>query len=56
LIPAITWADTRAAAEAAELDARLTVAQKIAWWGAPMPEVAPVTMVTRCAKAMTDSI
>jgi xylulokinase len=37
LIPAITWADTRAAAEAAELDARLTVAQKIAWLGAPMP-------------------
>jgi xylulokinase len=37
LIPAITWADTRAAAEAAELDARLTVGQKIAWWGAPMP-------------------
>jgi xylulokinase len=37
LIPAITWADTRAAAEAAELDARVTPAQKIAWWGAPMP-------------------
>lgn len=37
LIPAITWADTRAAAEAAELDARVTVAQKMAWWGAPMP-------------------
>lgn len=37
LMPAITWADTRAAAEAAELDARVTVAQKMAWWGAPMP-------------------
>lgn len=37
LIPAITWADTRAAAEAAELDAKVTPSQKIAWWGAPMP-------------------
>jgi xylulokinase len=37
LMPAITWADTRAAAEAAELDARVTLAQKMAWWGAPMP-------------------
>ncbi len=37
LIPAINWADTRAADEAAELDARVTVAQKMAWWGAPMP-------------------
>ncbi|MGL4322000.1 MAG: xylulokinase, partial [Paracoccaceae bacterium] len=37
LMPAITWADTRAAVEAAELDARVTSAQKIAWWGAPMP-------------------
>lgn len=37
LMPAITWADTRAAAEAAELDASVSQAQKIAWWGAPMP-------------------
>ncbi len=37
LMPAISWADTRAAAEAAELDAQVTSAQKIAWWGAPMP-------------------
>ncbi len=37
LLPAITWADTRAAVEAAELDAKVTHAQKIAWWGAPMP-------------------
>jgi len=37
LLPAITWQDTRAAAEAAELDAQLTVEQKIAWLGAPIP-------------------
>lgn len=37
LMPAILWQDGRAAAEAAELDASLTPAQKIAWWGAPMP-------------------
>jgi xylulokinase len=37
LMPAIVWQDGRAAAEAAELDAGVTVAQKLAWWGAPMP-------------------
>jgi xylulokinase len=37
LAPAILWQDTRAVAEAAELDASVTMAQKIAWWGAPMP-------------------
>jgi len=37
LMPAMTWQDGRAAAEAAELDARVTPAQKTAWWGAPMP-------------------
>lgn len=36
LIPAILWQDTRAALEAAELDARLTDAQKTAWFGAPV--------------------
>ncbi len=37
LMPAILWQDTRAAAEAAELDAQLTVAQKTAYLGAPTP-------------------
>lgn len=37
LMPAITWQDTRAAAEAAELDATVSPEQRLAWWGAPMP-------------------
>ena len=37
LMPAIQWQDARAKAEAAGLDARVTEAQKIDWWGAPMP-------------------
>ena len=37
LIPAIVWQDTRAGAEAAELESRLTVQQKIAALGAPIP-------------------
>jgi len=37
LMPAIVWQDGRAAKEAAALDARMSVAQKLAWWGAPMP-------------------
>ena len=37
LLPAITWQDTRAAAEAAELDARLGIDERIALLGAPIP-------------------
>ncbi|MEM8731219.1 MAG: FGGY-family carbohydrate kinase [Pseudomonadota bacterium] len=37
LAPAILWQDTRAAAEASELDARLSDADKSAWLGAPIP-------------------
>ena len=37
LAPAILWQDTRATAEAAELDAQLTTDQKIAFLGAPIP-------------------
>jgi len=37
LMPAILWQDGRASAEAARLDAAVPLAQKIAWWGAPMP-------------------
>jgi xylulokinase len=37
LCPAISWQDGRASAEAAALDAQVTLEQKQAWWGAPMP-------------------
>ena len=37
LCPAILWKDRRASGEAKALDAQITVAQKEAWWGAPMP-------------------
>jgi xylulokinase len=37
LMPAILWQDGRAGVEAAALDARVSVDQKQAWWGAPMP-------------------
>lgn len=37
LMPAIVWQDGRATAEAAALDGRVSVAQKMDWWGAPMP-------------------
>jgi xylulokinase len=37
LMPAIQWQDARAAEIAAELDAQVSEAQKIEWWGAPMP-------------------
>jgi xylulokinase len=37
LMPAILWQDGRASAEAIALDAQVNLAQKHAWWGAPMP-------------------
>jgi len=37
LRPAIVWQDTRAAPDAAALDAQVTAAQKLAWFGGPMP-------------------
>lgn len=37
LMPAILWQDGRASAEASELDAKVSDAQKFSWWGAPMP-------------------
>lgn len=37
LAPAILWQDVRAAAEAAELDAKLTTADKIRYLGGPIP-------------------
>lgn len=37
LLPAMTWQDTRCAADAAELDGQVTAAQKSEWFGAPIP-------------------
>lgn len=37
LFPAITWQDTRSVEEAVALDARVGTADKLAWWGAPLP-------------------
>ena len=37
LLPAFTWQDGRCAEEAAQLDAQITEAEKLAWWGAPLP-------------------
>lgn len=37
LAPAIVWQDGRCAAQAAELDAQIAEAERMAWWGAPMP-------------------
>ena len=36
LAPAIVWQDGRAAPEAAELDARIPMEDRLRWWGAPM--------------------
>ncbi len=37
LMPAITWQDGRAGAEAAEIDAQISTEERIGWWGAPLP-------------------
>jgi xylulokinase len=37
IAPAISWQDNRAAAQAAELDGGISLAEKNDWWGAPMP-------------------
>jgi xylulokinase len=37
LRPAITWQDTRAASDAARLDAAVTAEQKTQWFGGPVP-------------------
>ena len=37
VLPAITWQDGRAAADAAGIDARVSAADKIAWFGGPVP-------------------
>ncbi len=37
LLPAILWQDGRCAPEAADLDSQIEVADRLEWWGAPMP-------------------
>ncbi|MFO1034324.1 MAG: FGGY family carbohydrate kinase [Hyphomicrobiales bacterium] len=37
LLPAMTWQDVRCASVASELDGRVSIADKITWWGAPLP-------------------
>lgn len=37
LRPAMTWQDTRCAADAAVLDSKIKSDDKIHWWGAPLP-------------------
>ena len=37
LRPALTWQDTRCAADAALLDSKISIDDKIKWWGAPLP-------------------
>jgi xylulokinase len=45
LMPAIVWQDGRAIAEATVLDARVSTAQKIGWWGAPMSRMSRMSWV-----------
>ncbi len=37
LAPAIGWQDNRAAADAAALDAGVSLEDRMDWWGAPLP-------------------
>jgi xylulokinase len=37
LAPAIAWADNRAAADAAKIDAGIPLEERMRWWGAPLP-------------------
>ncbi len=37
LMPAMTWQDGRAAAEATSLDAQVAESDRLRWWGAPLP-------------------
>jgi xylulokinase len=37
LMPAIVWQDGRCAREAASLDLQVSEAERLAWWGAPLP-------------------
>jgi xylulokinase len=37
LMPALTWQDGRCAADAQALDGKVSVEDKLRWWGAPLP-------------------
>lgn len=37
MLPAITWQDVRCAGDASAIDCRIDMADKIVWWGAPLP-------------------
>ena len=37
LMPAMTWQDGRCADEAAKLNEQISEAEKLSWWGAPLP-------------------
>jgi xylulokinase len=37
LLPAMTWQDGRCAEVAAKLDQQIAIAEKLNWWGAPLP-------------------
>ncbi|ROT96101.1 xylulokinase [Histidinibacterium lentulum] len=54
LRPAITWQDTRAAADGAALDARLSTGEKIAALGAPIPVDASHALARMAFVARTD--
>jgi xylulokinase len=56
LAPAILWQDGRCAAEAAELDARVPEADRLRWWGAPLPIDAshPLARMAWFARAKPD--
>ena len=52
--PAITWQDTRAAADAARLDAEVSLDQKTAWFGGPVPIDASHALSRMAFVARTD--
>ncbi|MBV9289433.1 MAG: hypothetical protein JO288_16740, partial [Hyphomicrobiales bacterium] len=56
LSPAILWQDGRSAAEAAELDAQVSEAERLRWWGAPLPIDAshPLARMAWLARAKPD--
>lgn len=54
LRPAMTWQDTRCAADAATLDSKINSDDKIHWWGAPLPIDASHMVARMAFVARTD--
>ncbi len=48
LRPAFTWQDGRCVEEASRLDAQVSIADKLEWWGAPLP-IDPSHVLSRMA-------